>query len=297
MLNNNDFSEIPRVSRANLYFSPILTPYPNYNNNKYNENTIYSELNKILERHKQKSKFVQITGNIFEYNNVFSSRQIRAKNDSINLNIQYKNDKLQNKINNVDYKILDLNQFNNFLINKNLDGVNGFNKEENNNNNSFLQKKTFLQKKGLFNVIHLKKEKNNKLDKRKIVQTNNINEIKILKYHKVVYANNYLLNSYNTSKNIKKFNNISFVYRNKTSSDYRGVSKNGNQWQVNIIIKKKNSYIGSFPFEILAARIYDILSLKNRGYNARTNFIYNDKQIKKICESNIDFKSKRLFHK
>ena len=27
----------------------------------------------------------------------------------------------------------------------------------------------------------------------------------------------------------------------------------------------KNSYIGSFPSEILAARIYDILSLKNRG--------------------------------
>lgn len=85
---------------------------------------------------------------------------------------------------------------------------------------------------------------------------------------------------------MKKSNKINFVIRKKRSSKYRGVSKNGSNWQVLIIINNKNYYIGSYSSEELAARIYDILSIKNRGIRARTNFFYNDLQIKKIFEKN-----------
>lgn len=65
------------------------------------------------------------------------------------------------------------------------------------------------------------------------------NEIKVLKNQKIVYINTDLLNNYSISRNIKKFKKINFVKRNKTSSKFRGVSRNGNNWQVLIMTKKK----------------------------------------------------------
>lgn len=120
------------------------------------------------------------------------------------------------------------------------------------------------------------------------------NEIKVLKNKKVVYVNSSLLNSYSTSKNIKELNKITFIGKYKRTSKYRGVNKNGNQWQVLMMINKIKSYIGTYGSEELAGRIYDILSFKNRGVNARTNFKYTYKQIKKICEANIDIKDKNI---
>ena len=61
-----------------------------------------------------------------------------------------------------------------------------------------------------------------------------------------------------------------------------------------MMINKNKSYIGSYPSEELAARIYDILALKNRGIKARTNFIYNRKQIQNICEKEIDIKAENI---
>jgi hypothetical protein len=146
-----------------------------------------------------------------------------------------------------------------------------------------------------FKIIHNNNEKIKRRKKRKIIkQTENNNEIKVLKNNKVVYVNNFLLNSYSTSKNIKELNTIAFVERNKRSSRFRGVSKNGNQWQVLMMINKNKSYIGSYDSEEFAARIYDVLAIKNRGMNARTNFKYNSKQIKNICEKDIDIKSKNI---
>ena len=48
------------------------------------------------------------------------------------------------------------------------------------------------------------------------------------------------------------------------------------------MINKKKIYIGSYPVEEDAARIYDILTLKFRGIKAKTNYYYNYEQIKKI---------------
>ena len=120
------------------------------------------------------------------------------------------------------------------------------------------------------------------------------NEIKVLKNKKMVYINTDLLNSYSTSRCIKKSKNINFVIRNKTSSKYRGVSRNGSNWQVLIMINNKKYYLGNYPSEDLAARIYDIHAIKMRGIEARTNFPYNNTQLKNIFERNINIKCNEI---
>lgn len=120
------------------------------------------------------------------------------------------------------------------------------------------------------------------------------NEIKILKNRKMIYVNKDLLNNYSTARNIKKLKKINFVKINKTSSKYRGVSRNGNSWQVLIMIKNKKYYIGSYPSEEIAAKIYDIAAIKSRGVKARTNFPYNSIQIKNIYEANINIKNGKI---
>jgi GDP-D-mannose dehydratase len=59
-------------------------------------------------------------------------------------------------------------------------------------------------------------------------------------------------------------------------------------------INNKQRYIGSYLSEELAARVYDILSIKNRGIKARTNFKYNYIQKKNISESKINLKSDNI---
>ena len=85
-----------------------------------------------------------------------------------------------------------------------------------------------------------------------------------------------------------------FTSSKKRSSRYRGVSKNGNKWQVIISSKYNKGYIGSFETQEKAARVYDIISIKNKGIKARTNYEYNIHQIQKINEVYIDFESKNI---
>ena len=51
--------------------------------------------------------------------------------------------------------------------------------------------------------------------------------------------------------------------------------------------KKNYQYYGVYPTEEFAARVYDIISIKNKGIKAKTNFIYDLHQIQKISEANI----------
>jgi len=110
----------------------------------------------------------------------------------------------------------------------------------------------------------------------------NNNEIKVLKNNKIVYINKILLNSYSTVRSIKKSKKINFLLRKKRSSKYRGVSKNGNKWQVLMMINNKQHYLGNYSTEELAARVYDIQAIKSKGIKARTNFVYDNNQIQKI---------------
>jgi hypothetical protein len=67
-------------------------------------------------------------------------------------------------------------------------------------------------------------------------------------------------------------------------SRYRGVSRNGNQWQVLIMVNKKKRYVGSYSNEEEAARAYDKVALQNHGTKAKTNFDYVDEEVKKILQ-------------
>ena len=65
-------------------------------------------------------------------------------------------------------------------------------------------------------------------------------------------------------------------------SRFRGVSKNGNHWQVLIMVKKKKKYLGSYSSEEEAARIYDREALKFHGNKAKTNYLYSKEEIENI---------------
>ena len=272
-IQQNEFQENNQIKYD--FTSELKRPTYSFCDSNYNQNEHNKIINNFSTDIKNKIENYLIITNI---NNVNNNLIGNLNNDFLNNNYKL------NNYNNKEY----INVNDNF--------------NENNNNLSDLSKLISLsnnssnleKKNNYFNVTHNKKKRGRKIIKNNINQTENNNEIKVLKNNKVVYVNTFLLNSYSTSKNIKKFNKIAFIGRNKRSSRYRGVSKNGNQWQVLMMINKSKSYIGSYPSEELAARIYDILALKNRGIKARTNFIYNSKQIKKICEMEIDIKSENI---
>ena len=67
-------------------------------------------------------------------------------------------------------------------------------------------------------------------------------------------------------------------------SRFRGVSKNGSQWQVLIMVRKKKRYLGSFSLEEEAARAYDKVALQNHGIKAKTNYDYTKEEIEKILQ-------------
>ena len=69
---------------------------------------------------------------------------------------------------------------------------------------------------------------------------------------------------------------------NRRGSRYRGVSRNGNQWQVLIMVCKKKRYVGSYSNEEEAARAYDKAALQNHGAKAKTNFDYMDDELRDI---------------
>ena len=69
-------------------------------------------------------------------------------------------------------------------------------------------------------------------------------------------------------------------------SKYRGVSRNGNQWQALIMIDKKKRYVGSYSKEEDAARAYDKVAIQNHGLlKAKTNFTYTKEEVDKLLSS------------
>jgi hypothetical protein len=118
-------------------------------------------------------------------------------------------------------------------------------------------KNVFIYEQKNFNIPHLYNREEN--------QETLVNFIKRKKYKKIIGLNF-------SNKNSKT----------KRCSQYRGVSRNGNQWQVMIMIRKRKYYLGTFQTELEAAKHYDVISVKNNGIKAKTNFFYTDKEIEKI---------------
>lgn len=48
------------------------------------------------------------------------------------------------------------------------------------------------------------------------------------------------------------------------------------------MVSKKKRYVGSYSNEEEAARAYDKVALQNHGTKAKTNYDYNDEEVKRI---------------
>ena len=241
----------------------ISDTYSNSNNSIINGSSFAEKENKLENNISDKN-------NDSNFNNIINNLINCKQNDNINKPIIIKNN--NKKFENINSNPDSLDSTNNNIKNKYFNITNYESEEKINNNN----------------IINTKKESPI------VVDNERNNEIKVLKNNKAVYVNSYLLNSPSASKKLKQLNKITFIGKSKRSSKFRGVSKNGNQWQVLLMYKKGKSYVGSYSSEEFAARIYDILSIKLRGVKARTNFKYSYEQIKKIGDNDFDIKSKNI---
>jgi hypothetical protein len=156
--------------------------------------------------------------------------------------------------------------------------------------NSILDNKKINVEQMKSDSLHLNNYKN--INYIKEMMNQNCNEIKVMKNNKVVYANN--IDSFSKINKMGKKKNLFDIRKRKRGSKYRGVSKNGNQWQVLIMFRNSKSYIGTYSSEELAARVYDISAIKNKGVKAITNFNYSPKQINNILSNDIDIKAKNI---
>ena len=246
--------------------------------NELNINDIYKNCSKIKKKFFLKS--LNNSENQIKSNN--SNEDIPHKNNSNIIDIR--ENELDPNLNGKEISYIHINE----KVNDN-----NLNSSCNNTQNFFKTDKKIDEnsKKNIFNVTYIDGEDNENLYKH---YNPNNNEVKVLKNNKVVYVNSSLLNSYHTYKNLKFVNKESMPGKSKRGSKYRGVSRNGNQWQVLIMKDKSKSYVKTYSSEYIAARVYDILSIKNKGLKARTNFIYDSEQINKIREMDIDIRAKNI---
>lgn len=272
----NYFSSFNKISEQKNDSFIIPKTYEFYKNNK-NNNYFKSLINHEQIKDMQ-NKFKKI--NLNKIKNAKKNKANTKNNELINKASNFKeNDTSLVNINENEKKYqLNLIESNNL----------------NNLSNTKVDKKEIKNSKKIFNVTLMNWENEDENENIFKNYNSNNNEVKVLKNNKVVYVNSSLLNSYYTYKNLKIVDKISFVGRSKRSSKYRGVSKNGNQWQVLIMLDKNKSYIRSYSSEYIAARVYDILAIKSKGIKARTNFIYDSFQIKNIIDMNIDIKAKNI---
>ena len=292
-LDDNNLSKLLKKKANELYFLQKKRKLKNLeiNNNNdfiFQKNTNFS----ILNRKKIEAKISQLS-KIENSQQVPQSYFINAvKNNFENFEFfKNENQEQNNKIQNLLFGMK--NNLDDFSIKRNInENINILSKDQSKESSSN-QISYFLEKKNHFIITQEEKPKKN-IYKEDALNTENNREIRVLKNNKVVYMNRDLLNSYSSLRKIKKLNNTFFVEKNKRCSKYRGVSKNGYQWQVLMMFNKNKYYLGSYPSEELAARIYDVLAIKNRGTKARTNFAYNKNQIKKIYENEIDIKSENI---
>ena len=122
---------------------------------------------------------------------------------------------------------------NNYLTNNWKNSFNEDNSNPDKNNKAKIISKDIIKNEP-FKILKYFNENKNIIEN-SLLEYDCKNEIKVFKNKKSVYINAYLFNSYSTSKNTKQSNKINFVIRKKRSSKYRGVSKNGSNWQVLII--------------------------------------------------------------
>ena len=72
------------------------------------------------------------------------------------------------------------------------------------------------------------------------------------------------------------------ISKSSRGSKYRGVSKNGKKWQVQLLGNLGKRYIGSISSEQEAAKLYDFHAILAHGLNAKPNFSYTKSQVEQL---------------
>ena len=129
------------------------------------------------------------------------------------------------------------------------------------------------------NMFNKKRKRDIKNNKLVFISGDNKKEKKEIKKAKIFNENSQ------SKENLKKNDDNSEKNNKPRGSKFRGVSRNGNQWQVLIMVNKKKRYVGSYSKEEDAARAYDKVALQNHGSKAKTNFDYTKKEVEEILAS------------
>ena len=75
------------------------------------------------------------------------------------------------------------------------------------------------------------------------------------------------------------------ISKSSRGSKYRGVSKNGKKWQVQLLGNLRKRYLGSISSEQAAAKLYDYYAILTHGLNAKTNFSYTKLEVQNLVEN------------
>ena len=286
---NNDLEKIIEINYNKIkeIIDVINLNYFQYNNNlPLNADEESKKLNLLKRERDTENSILEINNNsIFpkEIYNSISNRNKIIKNDKQESELINFRD--ESKLYPINYEICNFQK----SFDKTADYANPEiipNDIQRSLSNNHIKSNNPSKKLKLFNI--------KKIIKKNLLNSDASNEIKVLKNKKVVYINTNLVTSYSTTRSIKKLNKIKFIIINKRKSKYRGVSKNGNKWQVLINVNHKTCYLGSYSSEEIAARVYDIYAIKSYGNKARTNFVYNSNQLKKIYERKVNIKSNNI---
>ena len=239
-------------------------------------------------------------------NNVINVENKNISNSNINSNNNFKNE-IIDKITSIDDNLKHENNKNKKFNSTN---KNTFNNKikftsktyDNNSSKNMSQSKNLtdcgsnstsnlIQKKStpLFNIkestLIKEKDKKDKLTAKKrkrFIKNNKLVFIQLEKEkEKNEEKNDSVDNKNDSSLNSEKLGEL-IKNTKPRGSRYRGVSKNGSQWQVLIMVKKKKRYLGSFSNEEEAAKAYDRVALQHHGIKAKTNYDYTKEEVEQI---------------
>ena len=258
---NSNCHNLPNsiISTNNINSNSNINNYMIKNNNKNQNINIENNNSSNIEKIIIEDEKINLNNEI----NVNSKSLLDNKNEN-NIN----NPKIMNYINNINIKMLNSKEKNN----------NKSKEDKTKQNSSQFKKAPSKIRKVFFNVRKSDPEKEGDLLLKK--------KKRFLKNNKLVY-----LQMEQNEYNIQNEQRVDYIYsvdinNNKPrASKFRGVSKNGNQWQVLIMVNKKKRYLGSFLNEEEAARVYDKVALQNHGHKAKTNFDYTKEEIDNILKS------------
>ena len=275
---NNDTESILNINKNLINIITDITSFKYYLNFEYLTTILrrnYKNLifigNKKDNNQKNYEQYTKNVNNIEYLNNINNNllNKIKKNKNLLEISTYKKNNNIFDK-NETNIYIKKDKIFNIEKINKTINANNNINNNDNNEYN-------YLQFKNIF------KSYNTNLNDKIFFN----NEKQVKKYNKTVYMNKFLLKK---KKNITKKR----ISTHKRSSKFRGVSKNGAGWQVLLMFNNNRPYIGTYHSEELAARIYDIASIKKIGIKSKTNFSYNSEQIDRILKANIDYKNPNI---